>query len=107
MTDYTEIALAAVFPEKLCHNNCSPNPKPRAAFNLNRYMKDGLQIDCRECQKEKRRIAALKEKKVKVELEEHVCAKCRKIFLRANHLTTRCDDCKKKAHYSESDLGGS
>ena len=106
MTDYTEIALAAVYPEKLCRNYCSLLPKPRSAFNKNRCMKDGLQNDCRGCQKEKRRILALQEKKVKPEMEEHKCAKCQKIFLRANHLTTRCDECKKKAHYSESDLGG-
>ncbi len=106
MTDYTEIALAAAIPEKLCGNDCNPEPQPRAAFNKNRYMKDGLQNDCRGCQKEKRRIVALREKKVKVEMQEHKCAKCQKIFLRANHLTTRCDDCKKKAHYCESDLGG-
>ncbi len=107
MTDYTEEALASLFTFKYCRNDCNPEPQPRAAFNKNRYMKDGLQGICRECQKERRQFLAGQPKKVKVELEEHECAKCRKIFLRANHLTTRCDDCKKKAHYSESDLGGS
>ncbi len=107
MTDYTEEALASLFPEKVCGNDCNPEPQPRAAFNKNKYNRDGLQKICRACLKERRQFLAEQPKKVKVEMEEHECAKCRKIFLRANHLTTRCDDCKKKAHYCESDLGGS
>ncbi len=106
MTDYTEIALAALFPEKLCGNDCNPEPQPRAAFARNRYMKDGLQKNCRACQKERRQfLAGLPKTKGRYE-KPYRCAKCRKIFLRASRFITRCDDCKKKAHYSESDLGG-
>ncbi len=106
MTDYTELALAALFPIKVCGNDCNPEPQPRAAFNRNKYNRDGLQNICRACMKEKRRIFALQEKKVKPEMEEHECVKCHKIFLRDSPFITRCDECKAKAPYSERDLGG-
>ncbi len=106
MIDYTEEALASLFPIKVCENDCNPEPQPRVAFNKNKYNRDGLQKICRACLKERKQFLAEQPKKVPVEMEEHKCAKCQKIFLRANHLTTRCDDCKKKAHYCESDLGG-
>ena len=106
MTDYTEIALAAVFPQKVCGNDCNPEPQPRAAFNRNKYNRDGLQKICRACLKERRQfLAGFAKTKGRYE-KPYRCAKCHKIFMRESRFITRCDPCKAKAHYSESDLGG-
>lgn len=107
MRDYTEDALAALYPVKFCHNNCSSELLPRDAFNRNVYNKDGLQNDCRECQKGKRLNAQRRRKLKEEEFEERLCAKCHKMFIPSGKYITRCDECKKKELYSEADLGGS
>lgn len=102
----SEGELIRLYPVKLCANNCSSEPLPRDAFNRNAYNIDGLQAVCRACQKSKRLNVRRRQALEKKTYKKRPCAKCHKMFTPEGPFITRCDECKKKADYSEADMGG-